>query len=108
MQYNIANDIKHLHLGLAVRHDFYVIFKEAINNLAKYSEATEAHITLQFIHPHLVLTISDNGKGFDVQTVKNGNGLKNMQNRAKKMAAKYELQAAPGKGTTITLYVRTG
>ena len=106
LYYNIENDIKHLHLGLAVRYDFYIIFKEAINNLAKYSEATEAHITLEYSSPYLVLIIRDNGKGFDVQTVKNGNGLRNMQNRAKKMDAKYELHTAPGNGTKIILHVR--
>jgi len=106
LHYNIGNDIKHLHLGLAVRYDFYIVFKEAINNLAKYSEATEAYITLEYFPPYLILTIRDNGKGFDVQTIKNGNGLRNMQNRAKKMDAKYELRSVPGKGTQIILHVR--
>lgn len=106
LNYNIAPDIKHLHLGLAVRYDFYIIFKEAVNNLAKYSEATEAHIALEYYHPYLVLTIHDNGKGFDVHTINNGNGLRNMQNRSQKMGAKYSLHSAPGKGTTITLHVR--
>jgi ligand-binding sensor domain-containing protein/signal transduction histidine kinase len=106
LHYNIENDIKHLHLGLAVRHDFYVIFKEAVNNLAKYSEATEAYISLKYLHPYLVLSINDNGKGFDIQCVKNGNGLRNMESRAKKMGAEYQLHSVQGKGTTITLQIR--
>ena len=103
---SIADNIKHLHLGLAIRHDFYVIFKEAVNNLAKYSAASEALITLEFNHPYLILVISDNGKGFDPQTVSKGNGVKNMQNRARKIGAQYMLQSEPGNGTTITLQIK--
>ena len=83
-----------------------MIYKEAVNNLAKYSAASEANINLEFQHPYLILTISDNGKGFDPQKIKNGNGLKNMQRRAKKIGAVYHLHTAIGKGTTITLQVK--
>jgi signal transduction histidine kinase/ligand-binding sensor domain-containing protein len=106
LQYTIENEIKRLHLGLALRHDFYVIFKEAVNNLAKYSEATEASINLKYVHPYLILSITDNGKGFDIKNIKEGNGLRNMESRAKKMGAQYELYSACEKGTTITLRVR--
>jgi two-component system, NarL family, sensor histidine kinase UhpB len=89
-----------------VRHDFLLIYKEAVNNLAKYSGASEAKINLEFHHPYLILTISDNGKGFDPQKIKNGNGLKNMQCRAKKIDALYHLHTNIGKGTTTTLQVK--
>ncbi|MEO5997766.1 MAG: two-component regulator propeller domain-containing protein, partial [Chitinophagaceae bacterium] len=103
--FNIADNVKHLHLALAVRHDFLLIYKEAVNNLAKYSTASEAKINLEFHHPYLILIIIDNGKGFDPQKIKNGNGLKNMQSRAKKIGAVYHLHTDTG-GTTITLQVK--
>jgi signal transduction histidine kinase len=106
LNYDIADNLKHMHLGLAVRHDFFVIFKEAINNLAKYSSATEAFIKLEFSHHYLILTVADNGKGFDPKEIKRGNGLRNMQNRADKIGARYVLESQPGKGTTINLYIR--
>jgi signal transduction histidine kinase len=106
LHYQIANNLKHLHLGVAMRHDFFVIFKEAINNLAKYSEATEAHVELEFVQPYSILTIKDNGKGFDPKIIQNGNGLKNMKKRAEKIKAKYHLHSAPGQGTIITLQVK--
>jgi signal transduction histidine kinase len=93
-------------MSIAVRHDFFVIFKEAVNNLAKYSDASEAYISLEFLPPHLILTIRDNGKGFDPQIISMGNGLKNMQSRAKKMGAQYHLLSVQGRGTTITLRVK--
>jgi hypothetical protein len=106
LHFHIAENIKHMQLGIAVRHDFFVIYKEAVNNLAKYSCASEAHISLDLIHPYLVLTIADNGKGFDPKNQKNGNGLKNMQNRAKKINAIYRLHSVIGGGTTIQLHVK--
>jgi signal transduction histidine kinase len=104
--FNVQENVKQLRLNLKVRHDFLVIYKEAVNNLAKYSEASEAKINLEFHSPFLILTISDNGKGFDPQILSSGNGLKNMQSRAKKIGAIYQLHTAPGKGTVITLKVK--
>jgi signal transduction histidine kinase len=106
LSFNIADNIKHLHLALQVRHDFLLIYKEAINNIAKYSTASEVNINVEFHHPYLVLTISDNGKGFDPKKVDGGNGLKNMQVRAKKIRALYHVDTKIGKGTTIILHVR--
>jgi hypothetical protein len=106
LSFNIADNIKHLHLALQVRHDFLLIYKEAINNIAKYSTASEVNINVEFHHPYLVLTISDNGKGFDPKKVDGGNGLKNMQARAKKIRALYHVDTKIGKGTTIILHVR--
>jgi signal transduction histidine kinase len=103
---NIASNVKHQRLRLSVGHDFFVIFKEAVNNLAKYSGACEAHINLEFHHPFLILTIRDDGKGFDPKTIKNGNGLKNMESRAKKIGAMYHLHTGIGTGTTIILQVK--
>jgi signal transduction histidine kinase len=106
LHFNVEENVKQLRLGLTVRHDFLVIYKEAVNNLAKYSVASEANISLEFHHPYLMLTIIDNGKGFDPQKIKSGNGLKNMQSRAKKISAVYHLHTEIGKGTTITLQVK--
>src|SRR5262249_21281580 len=104
--YEIPNELTNLHMGIAVRHDFYVIFKEAVNNLAKYSNATEAQIQLEYMHQYLTLTIKDNGKGFDANTVVKGNGLKNIQNRSKKIGAVYSLHSTPGTGTTVKLQMK--
>ncbi len=108
LHYTVDDNLKHLRLGVAVRHDFFVIYKEAVNNLAKYSAATEANINLKFRHPFLILTIADNGKGFDPKTIRRGNGLKNMRCRSEKMGAFYDLNSVPGKGTTITLKIKLG
>jgi ligand-binding sensor domain-containing protein len=106
LQCNIADNVKNLYLSLSIRHDLLLIYKEAINNLAKYSQASEAVVKLEFKQPFVVLTIRDNGKGFDPDKLSTGNGLKNMQSRAKKIGAIYNLCTAIGKGTTITVQVQ--
>lgn len=87
------------------RHALYLIFKEAVNNMAKYSHATEATVSLVRAKGFLVLTISENGKGFNPDTVKYGNGINNMKRRADHIHAVFNLQATPGKGTLLTLNI---
>ena len=106
LYWKVADAVKPLQLELSVRHDFLLIFKEAVNNLAKYSEATEAYINLEYQQSLLILTIHDNGKGFDPEATNAGNGLHNMQNRAQKIGAIYHLRTAIGRGTAITLKVK--
>ena len=51
----------------------------------------------------MVLIVKDNGKGFDLRTVKRGDGLNNMQKRADKIKAQLSISSVPGKGTAIKL-----
>lgn len=104
---NIAENISNMHIGLTERHNFYMIYKEAINNLAKYSCATEAWVSLEFQQPYLILQIKDNGKGFDAENAREGgNGLRNMKSRASKIGAIYELRTFVSEGTSITVKLK--
>ncbi len=99
----IDPEINNIKLTLAKRHDFFLIYKEAINNLAKYSGADEAHISLKREKNKMVLIVTDNGQGFDLRTVERGNGLNNMQKRADKIKAQLSISSVPGNGTAIKL-----
>jgi signal transduction histidine kinase/ligand-binding sensor domain-containing protein len=91
-----------------VRRNVYLIFKEAVNNIAKYSEATEAQFDFALRKSILSMKIADNGKGFDpedLQTGGGGNGLKNMRRRASEIGGKLEIFSAPGEGVRIELSV---
>ncbi len=90
-------------LDADIRQNLYLIFKEAVNNLAKYSGATEAVIMVNKHAGHIHLQVKDNGLGFDPVHVTKGNGIENMQRRAKAMHAQFKLLSAPGKGTNITV-----
>ncbi len=88
--------------------NLFRIFQETINNALKYSEATQIEISLNYKGENgIVLSISDNGKGFDPGSVVSGHGLKNMQVRAQEINAGFVLQSAINEGTviSITLYI---
>jgi len=81
------------------------ILQEALNNIIRHSGATEINISLDYHSEYLVLTISDNGSGFEQkenQTINNySNGISNMQHRARLIDARFEINTEKEKGTTI-------
>jgi two-component system sensor histidine kinase UhpB len=107
MQYDFTYDesVVDIRLDVEKRKSIFLIFKEAINNTAKYSEATQVVIQLNRTKDTLTLKIQDNGKGFDSLTVTRGNGLRNMAARAQGIKGISEQMSEPGKGTTISVQV---
>ena len=102
-QINTPSDIEHIKLSMEQRRDVYLIFKEAINNLLKYSTCTKAVIEIDIKNRQFSLFISDNGVGFDPQQSTFRNGLKNMTSRAAKLKGKLKIDSAAGQGTRILL-----
>ncbi len=72
-------------LDMKVRQNVYLIYKEIINNCAKHSDATKVNVTINYDSKLMVLTIKDNGKGFDVYQMKHGNGLESIKSRAREL-----------------------
>ena len=78
--------------------------KETINNAIKHANATK--IALDFeIGKEFIITISDNGKGFDTNKKYPGNGLNNYKKRILELNGRYDLKSEINKGTTVTFYV---
>jgi signal transduction histidine kinase len=103
LEADIAPEIEHVKLSMQERRDLYLIFKEAVNNLAKHSKATHVKVNFQLPDHTLVMTIVDNGTGFNQSGSPDGHGLKNMQERAQKHHWQLIIQCGSGKGTTIIL-----
>ncbi len=97
--------INNLKLNMAGRRDFYLIFKEAINNAAKYSFCTKVKVEIFLKGKHLHLKIRDNGRGFITEGNTEGNGLGNMKKRAGNLKAKLNIESVQGEGTTIELTI---
>jgi len=97
------DQVKGVVLSSEKRKNVFLIFKEAINNAAKYSNASEIVITVSDKDGNLCFSISDNGKGFDPEKVKTGNGLKNMEARAKNLLGVLTRKSNQGEGTQIDL-----
>jgi len=103
LNFHTADDIDELRIPMQMRKDYFLIFKEAINNLAKYATCDVACISIKKENKNIVTIIKDNGKGFDASIIHSGNGLKNMQQRAAAIKAKLNIVTQQGKGTIITL-----
>ena len=76
-------------LPMGIRRNIYLIFKEALNNMIKYSNATRASVKMLHENRNVILLISDNGIGFDNTVSYNGNGISNMLQRAEEIGAKF-------------------
>jgi signal transduction histidine kinase len=85
------------------RREIYMIFKEAINNIARHSEAEMAQAAFRIERGMMHLEISDDGKGFDPKRADHGQGLTSMRLRAKKLRGEITVISSPGAGTSVTL-----
>ena len=80
------------------------IVQELLNNAIKYSEAGNIYIKARFSINNLIISVTDNGKGFNVEEKMNtGLGLKNLESRTQLLEAKYKMKSVQGKGTTAIL-----
>jgi signal transduction histidine kinase len=103
LDFLIDEQTKELHLNMQEKRDLFLVFKEAINNIAKYANATLVKTKLSLNNNKLVLYIEDNGEGFDIENADGGNGLNNMQKRAEALNAKFKIASMFNSGTTVTL-----
>lgn len=92
-------------LPSGVRHRLMMAVKEALNNALKHAHATEVSVRLALDGPRLLVTVSDNGRGFDPGTVKHGNGLDHLQRRMEEVGGTCGVEAQPAGGTRIRLTV---
>ncbi|GAA4405777.1 hypothetical protein GCM10023187_24530 [Nibrella viscosa] len=103
---DVSDKFHSTRLNVEQRRNLYLIFKESLNNAVKYADCTTINVFLTVVGKHLKLVIEDNGRGFDPKTVRQGNGLQNLQKRANEIKGQLTLQAAPGAGTRIELLTR--
>lgn len=103
--FNISDSVEVLRIPMQMRKDYFLIFKEAINNLTKYALCSEALISIEKQHHSIVTTIKDNGIGFDASIITSGNGLQNMKARALALKGNIEFITSVGKGTEVKITI---
>ena len=92
---------------IEVENNLYRISQEALNNVAKHSEATRADVILERRDRHLALIIEDNGRGFDPteSSDRDTMGIASMRERAALLGGEFQIESKPWKGTTIFVRV---
>jgi signal transduction histidine kinase len=85
----------------SLRTPIFRIAQEAMNNVAKHSLASLVKLAIQKEGEKILLSIQDNGVGFDPETASKGMGLSSIRERAQLSGGAFELQSGMGKGTTI-------
>jgi ligand-binding sensor domain-containing protein len=94
-----------LKIGVDVRRQVYLIFKEGVHNIARHSLADRVEVDLDRVEDRLTLRLRDNGRGFHPEAEYPGRGLANMRKRALALGGGVELVSAPGKGTLLCMTV---
>ena len=83
------------------------IVQEGLRNLKKHSGCAKAQVRLRRVGEKLVMSVSDEGVGFDVRKVgeKEGLGIRSMEERAHLLGGRFKIHSEPGKGTRIEAWV---
>lgn len=102
-----------------IRHNVFLALKEALHNVVKHATATEVRISLQLEPGGFILIVADNGRGFELESRKNGavadegariatgNGLLNMKKRLEEIGGRCEWDTGPGEGTRVKFVIKT-
>jgi signal transduction histidine kinase len=93
-------------VSIDFKRNVFLIFKEALNNIVRHAGATETVIRVEHADGLFVLAIKDNGKGFETDEPRKGNGLANIRRRAEQLGGSVEIASKKGGGTAITLRIK--
>jgi len=100
---DIPEALEDLKLSMEQRRNIYLIFKESVNNLVKYSKCTEAFVKIRVEKRNVYLIVKDNGVGFDPGSSTDRNGIRNMKFRARSLKGAVDIRSEQGSGTSIIL-----
>lgn len=85
--------------------DFFRICQEALNNIMNHAQASLVKVCIEPDGDEVCLSITDNGKGFEMEQLKNTPGLTNMRKRAASINGELNITTAPGNGTRICVKI---
>jgi len=91
--------------GSEIELTLYRIAQELFGNAVKHSEATTIHVDLAKNGNTLVMSFRDNGRGFNIDTVKHGFGIKNLRSRVQLINGKIDIYSKPLSGTITTINI---
>ncbi|WP_238805551.1 tetratricopeptide repeat-containing sensor histidine kinase [Emticicia aquatica] len=104
-KFEFSPELESVKIDMGKRRDIYLILKEAINNLIKYSQCKNAIIQGTIFNNKLIMSVIDDGIGFETNANLGKNGQKNIKNRAKKIGGRLLVDSIIGKGTLVKLEI---
>lgn len=106
IRFETDDEVRNWNLSPEKRKQILLICKECMNNIRKHAAATMVEISLKAVQGKVILSIFDNGKGFDTDNHKSdGMGLRSIKRRASEIQADLEFSSSPGDGTRLILKV---
>jgi signal transduction histidine kinase len=103
LRLKVTRDLPAFPLNAEERHNLFLAFKEALNNVVQHSKSTDLQLAIEAEEGVLTVIVADNGCGFDPNTARSeADGLGNMRRRLERIGGSYELSSLMGKGTTVT------
>jgi signal transduction histidine kinase/ligand-binding sensor domain-containing protein len=103
---DIPSNLPHIELGASLRHNLFLAFEEALNNVVKHAAATEITVRVKYQRNNVVLKVEDNGCGFDTDDLPaNTNGVRNMRTRLQPFGGSCTIESDIGCGTFVCFVV---
>jgi signal transduction histidine kinase len=90
------------------RHGLFLAFKEALNNVVRHSGGTEVRLKIEVGKGNLIISVADNGHGFDPGAVALGEGLQGIRSRLDRLGGSCIIKSCPGAGTEVELRFPVG
>jgi two-component system sensor histidine kinase UhpB len=103
LEFTSAASLSNLKIPMGQRKNFYLFFKEVINNAAKYSDAKKVTVYIDQKDHRVEMNIQDDGKGFDTANLSAGNGMHTLRRRAAELYADFKIKSLLQEGTSVRL-----
>jgi signal transduction histidine kinase len=101
VELDFPEDIPALPIGGEARKELALGVREALTNVVRHAKATKVLLSLAIDKDWLLVMVKDNGRGLQ-PSGRNGDGLRNMQDRLQSIGGTVDFSSEPGSGTTIT------
>jgi signal transduction histidine kinase len=105
---DIAASFDQAKLTLDQRRDLFLLLKEGVNNVIKHAHASRVRFCVRRTGEGAILELFDDGVGYEGSGDGSGHGLSSMRDRANRAGADLVLESTPGRGTVMTIQLKTG
>ena len=102
---SLHTDVDELELDYDSKLNLYRIFQELLNNVIKHADASEVDVQLTRTETDLILKVEDDGKGFNIDSVRKGLGLDSIQSRVNVLSGDLNIDSSDNRGTSVVIHI---